>query len=87
MKKYYLYIEDFQMYYNSVYKFSCEKEIPKEILNECASDNGRLSQSFNTFAYKLRLKEYTIKPEHISESELLSGFKVLDIVRGCEGNY
>lgn len=85
--KIYLFIQDHQMFYDSVIKFSCEKEIPENILEECATGNGRISQSFNEFSQSLENKGYKITPMHIEEIELFDGFLVCPVVYGDSGNY
>ena len=80
-------MQDHQMFYNSVIKFSCEKEIPENILGKCAIGNGRISQSFNEFSQNLEKEGYKITPMHIEEIELFDGFLLCPVVYGGSGNY
>ena len=85
--KTYLFIQDHQMFYDSVIKFSCEKEIPENVLQQCSRGNGRISQSFSEFSQNLEKVGYKITPMHVQKSELFDGFLICPVVYGDSGNY
>lgn len=85
--KTYLFVQDHQMYYNSIIKFTSEKEIPVDILDKCSSGNGRISLTFREFCDNLKNESYEVNPENIEHSELFDGFYVCPVVYGCRGNY